>query len=66
MLTSDLNLSKNCKRIEILKCVLKNVHYYYYYYYRHEDTQTCLTWRDRKVCENVWPLGETTINLQLV
>ena len=33
MLTSDLNLSKNCKRIEILKCVLKNVHYYYYYYY---------------------------------
>ena len=32
MLTSDLNLSKNCKRIEILKCVLKNVHYYYYYY----------------------------------
>ena len=31
MLTSDLNLSKNCKRIEILKCVLKNVHYYYYY-----------------------------------
>ena len=25
MLTSDLNLSKNCKRIEILKCVLKNV-----------------------------------------
>ena len=23
MLTSDLNLSKNCKRIEILKCVLK-------------------------------------------
>lgn len=36
------------------------------YLYRHEDTQTCLTWRDRKVCENVWPLGETTINLQLV
>ena len=34
MLTSDLNLSKNCKRIEILKCVLKNVHYYYYYYHR--------------------------------
>ena len=23
MLTSDLNLSKNCKRIEILKCVLR-------------------------------------------
>ena len=39
MLTSDLNLSKNCKRIEILKCVLKNVHYYYYYYLR------CCDWK---------------------
>ena len=38
MLTSDLNLSKNCKRIEILKCVLKNVHYYYYYYYYYKIT----------------------------